>query len=523
MGAVLALTGNGSFYGKTMSRGIDLAVKHIKAAGGPDIKVVYKDHKSGDPQAGVQAMTELGTAGIPAKLASYGDDILAHAAADPAVQVLHARRWRRQRRRRPEPGLLLGLPRPPGLDMLPGLFRYIEEAIPDAKTIGFAGWDLGAQLNADGKRLRPRAIWKATRLEFNGLFELARAEHDRLRHHAHEDQGQRARHPARRLFGQDPGFFLDQAQTANLTAKIFGVRVHARRPQRLEGRVRRGRLDVLLPTTSTPTRRRASSAKLFVSEFKAEYGDDARLLRRQLLRGHPRRCGTSSAGCWPRAATSTAAPTCRTALQENPTLVSVYGGDDTDGRHVRRSTPTTHSVMRRPMGVFEYKDGKVTTLATVQHRRRRLQDDLSPSHGAEPTAYRPLLERPGVSPLFAVNDHLGLRSASSSSPGSSTARAYGLLGVGFAIILGVTGRFHFAFGFTYALAAYVVFWASPAPGCRSASPSVFGVLVCVLVGVAHRARSRYRTLASQAGAAALLADLRRVARHRHRRREPASA
>src|SRR6185436_19389798 len=48
MGSVLALTGNGSFYGKTMSRGIDLAVKHIKAAGGPDIKVTYWDHKSGD-------------------------------------------------------------------------------------------------------------------------------------------------------------------------------------------------------------------------------------------------------------------------------------------------------------------------------------------------------------------------------------------------------------------------------------------------------------------------------------------
>jgi len=33
MGAVLALTGNGSYYGKTMSNGINLAVKHIKAAG----------------------------------------------------------------------------------------------------------------------------------------------------------------------------------------------------------------------------------------------------------------------------------------------------------------------------------------------------------------------------------------------------------------------------------------------------------------------------------------------------------
>ena len=35
--------------------------------------------------------------------------------------------------------------------------------------------------------------------------------------------------------------------------------------------------------------------------------------------------------------------------------------------------------------------------------------------------------------------------------------SYGLLGVGFALILGVTGRFHFAYGFTYTLAAYLAF------------------------------------------------------------------
>ena len=46
--------------------------------------------------------------------------------------------------------------------------------------------------------------------------------------------------------------------------------------------------------------------------------------------------------------------------------------------------------------------------------------------------------------------------------------SYGLLGAGFALILGVTGRFHFAYGFTYTLAAYLAFnfhargtWAGP--------------------------------------------------------------
>ena len=47
------------------------------------------------------------------------------------------------------------------------------------------------------------------------------------------------------------------------------------------------------------------------------------------------------------------------ALRENLTVVSVYGGDGpTPGTFTLDET--THSVIKREMGVFEYKDGKVT-------------------------------------------------------------------------------------------------------------------------------------------------------------------
>jgi hypothetical protein len=50
------------------------------------------------------------------------------------------------------------------------------------------------------------------------------------------------------------------------------------------------------------------------------------------------------------------------ALQTNLTVVSVYGGDDkTVGTYTL--DPTTHSVTKREMGVFEYKGGKVTPKA----------------------------------------------------------------------------------------------------------------------------------------------------------------
>jgi len=50
------------------------------------------------------------------------------------------------------------------------------------------------------------------------------------------------------------------------------------------------------------------------------------------------------------------------AFQENLTVPSVYGGSETEvGTYTL--DPNTHSVIKRPMGVFTYKDGTVTPLA----------------------------------------------------------------------------------------------------------------------------------------------------------------
>ncbi len=81
--------------------------------------------------------------------------------------------------------------------------------------------------------------------------------------------------------------------------------------------------------------------------------------------------------------------------------------------------------------------------------------------------------------------------------------AYALVGVAFGIILGVTGRFHFAFTVTYTLSAYIAaevgqkwglsFWLSMAVGALAGA--VLGVVIEYLI---------YRRLARKAGAYALL-------------------
>lgn len=88
--------------------------------------------------------------------------------------------------------------------------------------------------------------------------------------------------------------------------------------------------------------------------------------------------------------------------------------------------------------------------------------------------------------------------------GISRGAAYGLLGAGFAIILGVTGRFHFAYSFTYAISAYLAFTFWDRVDLPFWPASIIGILFATLLGVFIE-RVVYRPLAERAGATALLA------------------
>jgi ABC-type branched-subunit amino acid transport system substrate-binding protein len=62
IGAILAMSGQASIYGTTMSQGIKLAVEEIDAKGGVNgipLEVVIEDHKGGGGQEGVNAMNRL--------------------------------------------------------------------------------------------------------------------------------------------------------------------------------------------------------------------------------------------------------------------------------------------------------------------------------------------------------------------------------------------------------------------------------------------------------------------------------
>lgn len=82
--------------------------------------------------------------------------------------------------------------------------------------------------------------------------------------------------------------------------------------------------------------------------------------------------------------------------------------------------------------------------------------------------------------------------------------AYGILGVAFALILGVTGRFHFAFGTLYTLAAYFAFTFFDRVGWPFWPSAILGILITVAMSVGIEA-GVYRPLAARAGSNSLLA------------------
>ena len=359
LGAVLALTGTGSFYGKTMSRGLDLAKKHIEAAGGPTFNYIYLDHKSGDAAAGQAAITELGSRNVPAKFASYVDDLGAMLAGTAQYKIFTLDGGGGTSIFGQGQPYFWGTRAITPNDPLPGLFTWLKETAPDATTVGLMGWDIGEPSNGIIKEDILKKISDAG-YEFNGLYELVPVGGQDFSQVLPKIKDNEPDILLVSVYGQDPGSFHDQAATAGLTAIRIGFEFT---PDGVTAS--KGSYDSNGYTFAydffDPTNPVSPLAKLFVQDFNAEYGEDPdfyaanfyenafvmwEVMRRVIADGGDINSGDAL----------------DQALQSNLTVVSVYGGDEsTVGSYTLDAT--THSVIKREMGVFEYKDGAVTPKA----------------------------------------------------------------------------------------------------------------------------------------------------------------
>jgi hypothetical protein len=244
-------------------------------------------------------------------------------------------------------------------DAIPGLLMYLKEAEPEATTVGFFGWDIGEPSNSIIKEDILAKIADGG-YEFNDLYELLPPNTTDFASVLPKIKSNEPDILLVSIYGQDPGAFLNQAQAAGLQAKIYGFEftpdgINASRGayDRVGWSFAYDYFDAKNPISPL--------AKLFVEEFNAEYGEDpdfyaANFYENVLVLWEVIRRVLESGG------DINSGEALDAALQENLTVVSVYGGDEnTVGTYTL--DPTTHSVSERGMGVFTYKDGTVTPLA----------------------------------------------------------------------------------------------------------------------------------------------------------------
>lgn len=356
VGALIPLTGSGAIYGSHGTDIFKLAAKDIAALGGPTLNFIYKDNKSGDPQAGVQAMREFGAAKTPMMLSSYSADL---GAALPGIKeykifTIDGTGGTSQFAMN-KPYFWGSIATTPD-DAFPGALKYIAAKIPKAKTFAFVGWDLGPlsdivikDLLKDVGTTMKQVADERTKVgstDYSASIQKVKAANPDVIFLA--------------VYAEDVGYFLKQYATSGIDKPVIAF-AHSAAAAKIAGPAYEGTTFAFdyfhAEKPANPY------AQYFVDSFKAAEGgtlpefyaanfyEDAFILweciRRVLKRGGDARDGDQL----------------EAALRAKPSFPSVYGGDNN-----RPGTLTfdieTHSVKSRPMAIVQFKGGKIVPLAS---------------------------------------------------------------------------------------------------------------------------------------------------------------
>jgi len=351
MGLVLAFTGPGAFFGRTMSSGAKLAVKHIEALGGPSFNLVSKDHKSGDPQAGVQAIKELGFAKVPAKLASYVDDLGAMLPGTEQYKMFTFDGGGGTSTFAQGKPYFYGTRAITPNDTWPGTIKWLKEDLPNAKKISSVNWDLGPLNKINNDDLKRRISEGGLEM---GLYETAKIGATDYSAALQKIKSDKPDVIFLGIFGNDIGVFMKQYVTLGINKPVVAPEY-----TQASADVAGAAYDGMYLSFDYFNAQKPDNgwSKIFIDEFKsaynvlpdyyaANYYEDMfgmwDVIRRVLATGGDPKDGTQMDKAW------------RQKLQ----LASVYGGNETTAG-VLAVSPTTHSVTKRPMTLSKFTSGKV--------------------------------------------------------------------------------------------------------------------------------------------------------------------
>jgi branched-chain amino acid transport system substrate-binding protein len=354
-GMMLAMTGQGSFFGKVMSQGAKLAAAQIKAADGFSYDIHIADHKSGDVPAALSGVRQLATQDkIKVLQTSYGapSEAIAPQIAQNKLlsfngggsspgQVGKSFLWQTR--------MIFGD------DPAPGALAWIAKEHPDAKKLAI----IGTQENGvNGAKTIGPAVWQ----KLTGGTVVANEQHDVG---ATDFSSVVARIKATKpdailtfSFGDDVGYLVKQLREANVTVPIMGIEF-TDQAAKVAGKA----YDTYNFATDFYSAQNPNPWNtIFVAGHNAMFGADPEyyganyyeevffyweLVRRVLAEGGD----------------ATDTTKLQAALEANPKFKSLYGGDAGTTAEVEFN-PQDHTISK-PMGVFTVAGGKATKVADI--------------------------------------------------------------------------------------------------------------------------------------------------------------
>jgi branched-chain amino acid transport system substrate-binding protein len=355
LGALLALTGPGSFYGTNQGNGIKLAAAQIKAAGGPDFQLDFKDHKSANAQAGVQAGREFGIARTPVVLTSYVADIGAMFPALAQYKMLGLDGGGGTSDFGQSKPYFWGLRAIEPDDDFIGALKYWQATDPKIKRVSLVYFDQGpANKIVIGNFQKAVA---ATGLQVANTVSTTIGQTD---YSANIAKLKSASPDAVFLFGTgvDPGYFMKQYVAAGITAPVIGSEYISD-----AAKVAGPAFDDYMFATDwfNPAKPANDWSKLFLDSYEKRFGTKPEinsanyyedtfvvwdLVRRVLAKGE-----------------DVTGENLQKALTDNPKFQSIYGGGGPQLGSIALDT-TTHTVTERPLQVYKANKGEPIEVAT---------------------------------------------------------------------------------------------------------------------------------------------------------------
>lgn len=356
-GMMLAITGQGSFFGRVMSRGAKLAAKQITASGGPNFEISIADHQSGLVPPAVTGVRQLITRDRIATLqTSYG------APSEAIIPLIQENKVLTFNGGGSSPGQLfkeyLWMTRMLfAYDPADGALAWLAKTFPDAKNLAVLGTnENGVETWRDkvpkiwpmlshGGRIVRKEIHEVGLTDFSPIVDRVKASN--------------ADAIFTVSFGNDLGYTVKQFRQANVTVPIVGIEFTSQ-----AAAIAGASYDTYtFATDYFDVNSKNPFTAQYVKASKSEYGEDPEyygsnyyeqafviweLIRRVKKKGGNPQSGTDL----------------QAALKDNPTFKSVYGGDaNTVGTMAFDLNDHTIS---KPMGVFSVKSGVPQLLVAIK-------------------------------------------------------------------------------------------------------------------------------------------------------------